>query len=65
MSGGAVDQPLALAADVMELRAYARAKHLIDTTEDESKLPQNNMLDWVRGIEGELLKRRVAGDDGD
>ena len=58
-----MNQPLALAADVMELRAYARAKQLIDTTDDESKLPENEMLDWVRRVEYELLKQRRDGGD--
>lgn len=35
VAGGAVDQPVGLALDIMTLRTYARAKALVDRAEAE------------------------------
>ena len=53
MPGSALEQPLALALEVIELREYARAKRIVDSTTDakaRDKLPKA-LTNWVATIE--------------
>jgi len=44
-----LDDPSNMALEIIELRAYARAKELIDTTEKQDDLPNNPMIKQRRG----------------
>ena len=50
--------PLYLVTDIMELRAYARAKHLIDTAQKEEDVPVNPMTELVLEIQNDILQER-------
>ena len=54
------EQPAALVLEILDLRAFARAKDVLDTAEDESKLRSTPALELVKAIEGEVLKRELA-----
>jgi len=56
-----MNDPANMALDIIELRAYASAKHAVDTTELK-KLPKKDAsIDRVLEIKYELLKRRREG----
>jgi hypothetical protein len=52
-----LDDPSSMALEIIELRAYARAKELIDTTDKQDKLPNNPMIDRVFEITDYLGKQ--------
>lgn len=53
-----MDDPSQIALDIMELRAYARAKECLDNAKDPKDVPDHPMIDRVFEIQAELLKRR-------
>ncbi len=56
-----MNDPTNLALDIIELRAYAAAKHTVDTT-PLSKLPKKDAtIDRVLEIKYEIQKRRREG----
>jgi len=56
-----MNDPANMALDIIELRAYASAKHAVDTTELK-KLPKKDAsIDRVFEIKHEILKRRREG----
>ncbi len=55
-----MQEPFQVMLDIIELRAYANAKHAIDNAADEAKLPDTPMVQWVRQIEGQILQEQVA-----
>lgn len=56
-----MSDPANMALDIIELRAYASAKHAVDTTELK-KLPKKDAsIDRVFEIKHEILKRRREG----
>ena len=58
--GGGVDQPMALALDIMELRAYARAKQAADDKPVGGDEPTGLMAYWVTEVEWALMQERYA-----
>lgn len=60
VAGGAVEQPIALALDIMELRAYARAKAELEAAKDESDVAVTPSIEMVWRVQHELLRRRRA-----
>lgn len=60
VQGGAVDQPYALALEVLELRAYARAKEALDRAKSEADVPTSPAVEWVWKVQNELFKRKRA-----
>lgn len=56
-----MDDPAGLALDVMELRAYARAKEALDSAKKAGDEPTGPMADMVWEVMSELLKRRKRG----
>jgi hypothetical protein len=54
----ALHEPLQLALDVMDLRAYAQGKHLFETTKDAKDLPDGPTMDWVYRIAYERKQER-------
>lgn len=62
MQGGAVDQPLAIARDVLELRAYAQAKEALDRAESKLDVPRTPMVKRVWDVMLEIKRRRSAED---
>ena len=53
-----MNDPAQMAIDIIELRAYSRAKELLDNARDSKDIPDNPMIDRVFEIQAELLKRR-------
>jgi hypothetical protein len=68
----AIHEPLQLALDVMDLRAYAKAKHLYEHTKDAKDIPDAPIMDWVYRISYERKQaknrqreaRQVASEGG-
>lgn len=50
--------------DILELRAYARAKHALERAQSEQEVPQTPMVELVWRVKHELLRRRNATLDG-
>lgn len=62
MPGSAIEQPLALALEVIELREYARAKRLVESAPDakaRDKLPAS-LTRWATRIEFAAVQERRA-----
>lgn len=51
--------PVGLIGDILELRAYARAKAVYDATEDERDLERSPMMDRVLENVREPIRRRL------
>jgi hypothetical protein len=60
VAGGALDQPLALALDVLELRAYARAKAALEAAEKPEDVPRTPAVGWVGEVQAALWQERQA-----
>ncbi len=45
-----MDDPSQMAFDIMELRAYARAKEALDTAKNESDVPKSAMVEQVWAV---------------
>ena len=62
-----LDDPGQMALDILELRAYARAKETLDNARRSEDVPNSPMIDRVFLIQHEILKRKKAGevDGGD
>ena len=56
-----MEDPAQMAFDIMELRAYARAKEALDNAKNSKDVPKGVLVDRVWEIEHELLKRRKEG----
>ena len=55
-----MEQPLYLALEIIELRAYARAKQALDNAQSLDQAPTGPMADLVWDVMAELHRRRVA-----
>jgi len=53
-----LDDPLNMALEIMELRAYARAKEVLDNAKSKNDVPSSPMVDMVMEIQAELAKRK-------
>ena len=53
-----MDDPAGLALDIIELRAYARAKDALDNAKSKNDIPGSPMVDTVMEIQAELARRR-------
>ena len=47
-----------MAFDIIELRAYARAKHILDNAKSEKDVPVSGIIDQVWDIQAEIFKRK-------
>ena len=56
----ALEQPYQACLDVLELRAFARAKQMVDGTDDESKLPDSPMIDLVFKLRDQRNREKLA-----
>jgi hypothetical protein len=54
----ALNEPLQLALDVMDLRAYAKAKQIYETTKDAKDIPDSPIIDWVYRVSYERKQQR-------
>ena len=52
----AMHEPLELAMDIMELRAYAKMKDVVDRAEKQTDLPDHPMIDMVSEIYGDIAQ---------
>lgn len=59
MQGGALEQPLAVAQDILELRAYAQAKHDLDQAESKLDVPRTPMVKRVWDVMLEIKRRQT------
>lgn len=59
-----LDDPSQMALDILELRAYARAKKVLDNAKRSEDVPDSPMIDRVFLIQHEILKRKKAGKTG-
>lgn len=57
-------QPLLLVFDILDLRAYARAKHAVDSARSQDEMPTGPMVDLVWDVMEELYRRRKAEREG-
>jgi len=57
-----LDDPKQMALDILELRAYARAKEILDNAKRSEDVPDNPMIDRVFLIQHEILERKKAGE---
>lgn len=48
--------PYRLVSDIMELRAYARAKQAIEEAKEPNDIPRSPSVDMVMEIEAEVLR---------
>ena len=53
-----MDDPAQLSLDIIELRAYAKAKEVLDNAKDSKDVPDHPLIDQVFLIQHELMKRR-------
>lgn len=56
----ALDEPAALTLEIMELRAYARAKAELEAAQKEEDVPRTPMVERVWEVQHALLQRRNA-----
>lgn len=56
----AVEQPLGLVLDILELRAYARAKDQLDRAKSEADVPRTAAVERVFEVQAERWKRKKA-----
>ena len=56
-----MEDPQQLALDVMELRAYSRAKDALDQAKSAKEEPKGPAAEWVWRVQAELLRRRRQG----
>jgi len=54
-----MEQPLFLTLDILDLRAYARAKSALDNAKDKDQVPTGPMVDLVWEVMAELHRRRL------
>ena len=57
----AIEEPLELVLDILELRGYARAKELLENCEDEGDLPNSPSIDLVWMVQHELMRQKKEG----
>lgn len=53
-----MDDPSRMALDIIELRAYARAKDALDNAKRPEDVPSNSSVDKVFEIQAELMRRK-------
>ena len=53
-----LDDPSGMAIEILELRAYARAKETLDNAKSKNDVPGSPMVDMVMEIQAELAKRK-------
>jgi len=53
-----LDDPAGMAIEILELRAYARAKESLDNAKSKNDVPSSPMVDMVMEIQAELAKRK-------
>lgn len=56
------DDPKQMALDILELRAYARAKEMLDNAKRPEEVPDSPMIDRVFLIQHEIMGRKKAGE---
>lgn len=52
------ETPWRLLSDILELRAYARAKELLEQARSEGDVPRTPAVEMVWEVQAELLRRR-------
>ena len=55
----AVDEPLEVCLLIMESRAYAKAKQIVEQTEKAEDLPDDPMVDLVQEIQFALAREAI------
>jgi hypothetical protein len=53
-----LDDPAGMAIEILELRAYARAKESLDNAKSKNDVPDSPMIDMVMEIQADLAKRK-------
>lgn len=53
-----MDDPSHMALDIIELRAYAVAKNMLDKAQSDKDIPDGPIIDRVFEIQAEVLKRK-------
>ena len=53
-----LDEPRGMALDILELRAYARAKEAMDNAKRKEDIPDSPMVGQVWEVQHELMRRR-------
>ena len=53
-----LDDPTGMAMEILELRAYSRAKEALDNAKSKNDVPDSPMIDMVMEIQAELVKRK-------
>ena len=59
-----MNDPAQMALDIMELRAYARAKECLDNAKDPKDVPDHPMIDQVFLVQFELAKGGATNERG-
>ncbi len=57
------DDPSGMAIEILELRAYARAKEALDNAKSKNDVAGSPMVDLVMEVQEELVKRK-RGENG-
>ena len=61
-----MDDPNRLALDIIEMRAYAAAKHALDTAQSAEEIPEGEIMDIVKlNTERAIREIWAEADDGD
>ena len=60
VSGGAIDQPLALSLELMHMRSYAQVKAAVERAENDDAVPASYYKDLAWEFAGERVKERKA-----
>ena len=53
-----------MALDILELRAYARAKDALDRAQSDKEIPNGPVIDRVFEIQAEIHRRKRGETDG-
>lgn len=57
----AIEEPLILILEILELRGYARAKEMLENCESEKDIKPSPSIDLVWMVQHELLKEKRSG----
>ena len=50
--------PIGLIEDILDMRAYANTKSLLDNAKNEDDVPESSMKDLVMDIQLEIIRER-------
>lgn len=53
-----LDEPRGMALDIIELRAYARAKSALEQAKNSKDIPDDPMIERVWEVQHEIARRR-------